>query len=164
MSQVVSVLGSRKYDSLDQLKDTVIVDELTMDNISESRLGMPPGTAVSRTNGQTSVIIYIMKEAEANTVTTANAVIDELEDIRPDLQGEVQMFTVLDQSEYIERSIGDLARNALIGFVLAAVVVFFFLMAFRASIVTAISIPLSLLIGFLVMRFLGITINLLTLQ
>ena len=164
MSQVIGVLGSREYDNLDQLRGAVITEGIILDNIAETKLGMPPGTAISRTNGQTSVIIYVMKTAEANTVTTANAVIDELQDIKAELQGEVQMFTVLDQSEYIERSIGDLARNALIGFVLAAIVVFFFLMAFRASIVTAISIPLSLLLGFLVMRFLGITINLLTLS
>ena len=164
MSQVIGVLGSREYDNLDQLRGTVMAGGTTLDNIAETRLGIPPGTAISRTNGQTSVIIYVMKTAEANTVTTANAVIDEMEDIKAELQGEVQMFTVLDQSEFIERSIGDLGRNALIGFVLAAIVVFFFLMAFRASIVTAISIPLSLLLGFLVMRFLGITINLLTLS
>lgn len=164
MSQVIGVMASREYDNLDQLRDVVIADGTILGNIAETKLGMPPGTAISRTNGQTSVIIYVMKTAEANTVTTANAVIEELEDIKTELHGEVQMFTVLDQSEYIERSIGDLSRNALIGFVLAAIVVFFFLMAFRASIVTAISIPLSLLLGFLVMRFLGITINLLTLS
>jgi HAE1 family hydrophobic/amphiphilic exporter-1 len=164
MLQVIGVLGSQEYGNLGELKSTVIAEGTTLDNIGETRLGMPPGTAISRTNGQTSVIIYVMKEAEANTVTTANAVVDEIEEIKAELQGKVQMFTVLDQSEFIERSIGDLGRNALIGFILAAIVVFFFLMAFRASIVTAISIPLSLLLGFLVMRFLGITINLLTLS
>jgi HAE1 family hydrophobic/amphiphilic exporter-1 len=164
MSQVVGILGSREYSTLEQLESTVLAEGTTLDDIAETGLGMPPGTAVSRTNGQTSVIIYVMKEADANTVTTANAVADELEDIKAELQGDVQIVTVLDQSQFIERSIGDLARNALIGFILAAIVVFFFLMAFRASIVTAISIPLSLLLGFLVMRFLGITINLLTLS
>ena len=72
---------------------------------------------------------------------------DELESIGSDLGQDIRLVTVLDQSNYIENSIGDLVRNAVIGFVLAVVVVFFFLMAFRASMVTAISIPLSLLIG-----------------
>lgn len=164
MSQVISVLGAREYDTLDTLEGSIIAGGITLDSIAETRLGMPPGTAVSRTNGETSVVIYVFKEADANTVTVANAVIAELEAIQTELQGEVEMVTVLDQSEYIKRSIGDLGRNALIGFILAAIVVFFFLTAFRASIVTAISIPLSLLLGFLVMRFLGITINLLTLS
>jgi HAE1 family hydrophobic/amphiphilic exporter-1 len=70
----------------------------------------------------------------------------------------------MDQYDYIEASVADLTNNALIGSALAIVVAFLFLMAFRASLVTAISIPLSLLIGFLVMRFTSITINVLTLS
>jgi HAE1 family hydrophobic/amphiphilic exporter-1 len=165
MSQVAAVLATREYDSINQLEnDRLDIDSLKLSDVAEVKLGLPPGTAVSRTNGQTSVSVSIMKEAEANTVTVANAVVDEIESIGTTLGNDVGIVIVLDQSEYIETSIGDLTRNALIGFVLAVIVVFFFLMAFRASIVTAISIPLSLLIGFLVMRFLGITINLLTLS
>jgi len=165
MSQVAAIIAGKEYGSLNQLENaTLETDTLKLSDIAEVNLGMPPGTAVSRANGQTSVSVIVMKEAEANTVTVANAVIKELESIETTLGNDVRLITVMDQSEYIETSIGDLARNALIGFVLAVIVVFFFLMAFRASIVTAISIPLSLLVGFLVMRFLGITINLLTLS
>jgi HAE1 family hydrophobic/amphiphilic exporter-1 len=165
MSQIAAILASKEYSSLNQLENAFLeTDTLKLSDIAEVNLGLPPGTAVSRTNGQTSVTISVMKEAEANTVTVANAVIDKLESIETTLGNDVRLITVMDQSEYIETSIGDLTRNALIGFVLAVIVVFFFLMAFRASLVTAISIPLSLLVGFLAMRFLGITINLLTLS
>ena len=165
MSQVAAILAGKEYGSLNQLENaTFETDTLKLSDIAEVNLGMPPGTSVSRANGQTSVTVSVMKEAEANTVTVANAVIDELESIETTLGNNVRLITVMDQSEYIETSIGDLARNALIGFVLAVIVVFFFLMAFRASLVTAISIPLSLLVSFLAMRFLGITINLLTLS
>ncbi len=164
MSQVAAILGTQEYQSLDNLTNLVISPENRLGDIADIKLGLPSGTTVSRTNGQTSVTITVTKESEANTVKVANAVIEKLDEIKPDLQNDVQLVTVLDQSEYIENSIGDLVRNAVIGFVLAVIVVFLFLMAFRASMVTAISIPLSLLIGFLVMRFLGITINLLTLS
>ena len=165
MFQVAAILAGKEYGSLNQLESaTLETDTLKLSDIAEIDLGLPPGTAVSHTNGQTSVIVSVMKEAEANTVIVANAVIDELESIEMTLGNDVRLITVMDQSEYIETSIGDLTRNALIGFVLAAIVVFLFLMAFRASLVTAISIPLSLLVGFLAMRFLGITINLLTLS
>ena len=165
ISQVAAIIAGKEYSSLNQLENaTLETDTLKLSDIAEVNLGMPPGTSVSRANGQTSVTVSVMKEAEANTVTVANAVIDELESIETTLGNNVRLITVMDQSEYIETSIGDLARNALIGFVLAVIVVFFFLMAFRASLVTAISIPLSLLVSFLAMRFLGITINLLTLS
>ena len=70
----------------------------------------------------------------------------------------------MDQSDFIEASIGSLVQKALVGGALAVVVVFLFLMAVRASLVTAISIPISMLLGFLAMRVSGITINILTLS
>ncbi|MBN2074591.1 MAG: efflux RND transporter permease subunit [Dehalococcoidales bacterium] len=164
MSQVAAIVGGNQYQSMENLNNLLINQDTRLGDIAEVMLGLPTGTTVSRTNGQTSVTISVTKENDANTVKVANAIIDKLNELEPDLQNGVQLVTVLDQSEYIENSIGDLVRNAVIGFALAVIVVFIFLMAFRASMVTAISIPLSLLIGFLVMRFLGITINLLTLS
>ncbi|MFC1946853.1 efflux RND transporter permease subunit [Chloroflexota bacterium] len=164
MSQLAAIVGMNQYQSMDSLKSLEINPDTNLGDISDIELGLPSGTTISRINGQTSVTISVTKESQANTVKVANAVIDKLNELKPSLQDGVQLVTVLDQSEYIENSIGDLVRNALIGFVLAVIVVFVFLMAFRASMVTAISIPLSLLIGFLAMRFLGITINLLTLS
>ena len=105
-----------------------------------------------------------MKETQANIVTTANGVLDKVAEIAVNLPQGLEFVTVLDQSEYIESSIFSLTKSALIGGALAIVIVFLFLMAFRASLITAISIPLSLLISFLVMRFTNITINILTLS
>jgi HAE1 family hydrophobic/amphiphilic exporter-1 len=164
MSQVAALLGTNQFQSMDNLKSLEMNTGTSLGDVAEIELGLPSGTTISRTNGQTSVSISVTKDTKANTVDVANAVIEKIDDMKPNLKNDVQLVTVLDQSEYIENSIGDLVRNALIGFALAVVVVFIFLMAFRASLVTAISIPLSLLIGFLVMRFLGITINLLTLS
>ncbi len=123
---------------------------------------------VTRTNGQPSLGIMVFKDPEANTVDTANAVVNEAGKINEELAaqfgGSPELLTTFDQSEYIERGISDLTRDALIGGALAILVIFLFLMTWRASFVTAISIPLSILIGFLIMYFWGITINLLTLS
>ncbi len=165
VAQVAAVLAARQYNSLDEIKNTAMgTDALTLKDVAEVRLGPPQGTALSRTNGKSSVSIMVMKDAEANTVEVANAVVAEAERVKGTLGDKVELLTVLDQSEYIESSIGDLVRNALIGFVLAAIVVFLFLMAFRASLVTALSIPLSIIIALLVMRGIGVTLNILTLS
>lgn len=165
ISQVAGVLAAQQYDSLSQVEETAIgVDTLVLKDIAEINMGPSPGTAIVRTNGNPSVSISVMKDAEANTVSVANAVTEEIERIKASLGDEVEVVTILDQSEFIETSISELLREASIGAVLAIVVVFLFLMAFRASLVTAISIPLSILIGFLVMRSFGITINILTLS
>jgi len=178
-AQVAAIIASRQYTSLEEIEDTPLLPPVPtppasvpgqppttprVGDIATVNLGLAPGTAISRTNGEPSVTIMVMKEPEANTVTVANAAIDEAYRAEEDLGGSVQLFTILDQSEYIEDSINDLIREAVIGGVLAIVVIYLFLMAFRASLVTAISIPVSLFIGFMLMRFFGITINILTLS
>jgi HAE1 family hydrophobic/amphiphilic exporter-1 len=165
VAQVAAILATQEYSSLGEIENTAMgTDALMLKDVAEVRLGPPPGTALSRTNGKPSVSIMVFKDAEANTVEVANAVVAEVEKVKGTLGNKVELITVLDQSEYIEASIGDLVRNALIGFVLAAIVVFLFLMAFRASLVTALSIPLSIIFAMLVMRYVGITINILTLS
>jgi HAE1 family hydrophobic/amphiphilic exporter-1 len=124
------------------------------------------GDVYIRTNGEDSLSISAFKKPDANTVDVANAVVDKAGEINGKLSagGSPQLLTVFDQSEYIERGISDLTRSGLIGAALAIIVIFLLLMAWRASLITAISIPLSILIGFLIMYLAGITINLLTLS
>ena len=165
VAQLAAILATQEYNSLGEIENTAMgTDALMLKDVAEVKLGPPPGTALSRTNGKPSVSIMVLKDPEANTVEVANAVVAEAEKVKGTLGDKVELLTVFDQSEYIEDSIGDLARNALIGFVLAAIVVFLFLMAFRASLVTALSIPLSIIIALLVMRGVGITVNILTLS
>ncbi len=165
MSRVAGVLATQEYNSLNQIENTIVgTGDVLLRDVAGVDLGPPPGTAISRTNGNPSVSIMVMKDAEANTVSVANAVIDEAGKIKATLGDGVELLTVMDQSEYIESSVVQLAQMAIMGGVLAILVIFLFLMAFRASLVTAVSIPLSILTGFLVMRGFGITINLLTLS
>jgi HAE1 family hydrophobic/amphiphilic exporter-1 len=105
-----------------------------------------------------------MKTESANTVETADAINAKIAELQGELGDGVTVSTVFDQSDFINASITQLWEKAIIGGVLAILVVFFFLWAVRASLITAISIPLSLFIGFLCMRLTGITINLLTLS
>jgi HAE1 family hydrophobic/amphiphilic exporter-1 len=165
ISQMAGLLAMGSFNSLDQVGDTPVgISGLTLSDISEIEKGPAPGTAITRTNGNPSVGISIMKEAEANTVSVANSVMDEVNDIKASLGVDVSVVTIFDQSEFIEISISELLREAVIGGALAIIVVFLFLMAFRASLVTAISIPLSILVGFLLMSSFGFTINILTLS
>ena len=165
MSQVATILAAVEYSSLSEIENTALgTDAVVLSDVAGVNLGPPPETALTRINGKPSVSINVYKDKKANTVSTANAVMAEAEKIEATLGDDVELITVFDQSELIERSVSGLTRNAMIGGILAIIVVFLFLMAFRASLVTAISIPLSLFIGFLLMYAFGITINLLTLS
>jgi HAE1 family hydrophobic/amphiphilic exporter-1 len=164
MSQIIGLLASQ-YDSLDAIENASMgVDSVVLKDIADVGQGPPPSSVVTRTNGKPSLGILVMKEDEANTVDVANALAAKVEELKTGLASGVELFPVFDQSDFIESSINELWEKALVGGALAIVIVFLFLMAVRASLVTAISIPLSILTGFLVMRAFGITINLLTLS
>ena len=162
--QITSLLDGQ-YDSLEAIKNAPMgVGNIVLGNIASVEPGPSPNTVIARTNGESSVTINVMKYADANTVDTANAVMEKARDIEAGLNGDITVVPLLDQSEFIEDSVNQLLQMAILGFILAIVVVFFFLRAFRASLVTSLSIPVSVLIGFLVMYFSNITINLLTLS
>jgi len=163
MSQIVALLAPEST-SLSEIENTPIgTDGVVLGDIAEVDQGPAPGTVVTRTNGKPSLTITVMKKADANTVDVAHAVLDKAKEINGNLGNGIKLDTTYSQSDFIERSINDLRDKALIGGALAIVVVFLFLTAVRASLVTAISIPLSLLVGFLAMRAFGITINIATL-
>lgn len=163
-AQLAAVLGSGQYNSLEELRAAVLGPGLTLGDISTVKLGATPGTTVTTTNGEPSIGIMITKEPGANTVEVANAVMAEVESIAAGLSSDLSVSPIFDQSEFIEQSISDLYREAIVGAILAVLAIFVFLRVFRASLITAISIPLSVLAGFLLMYAAGITINLLTLS
>lgn len=168
MSQIVYALTNKgQYSSLQDIGDTPINANTLLKDVAKIDIGPAPGTAVTRTNGRNSVGITVMKKPEANTVSVANAVVDKAGEIERSLVQDghnLEFQTVFDQSNYIESSINDLTREAIVGGVLAVLVILLFLMTIRGSLVVAISIPLSILIGFMVMWAWGITINILTLS
>ena len=160
-----------EYGSLGDIENAAMgVDAVVLGDVAGVVQEPAPGTRITRTNGLPSVGIAVMKAPETNTVEVANALVAKAEEIEEELQGglgdevELELTPVFDQSEFIEESIADLTLMALIGGALAIVIVFVFLAAFRASLVTAMSIPFSIIIGFLAMYFSDITINLLTLS
>ena len=172
MYQIFGLLSlGHDYGSLGDIENVAMgVDDVVLGNVADVVQGPAPGTRITRTNGLPSVGIAVMRAPEANTVEVANAVVARAEEIEEELQRsygdevKLELSPVFDQSEFIEESIADLTLMALIGGALAIVIVFLFLAAFRASLVTAMSIPFSIVIGFLAMYFSGITINLLTLS
>ncbi|HEY7349682.1 MAG TPA: efflux RND transporter permease subunit [Ktedonobacterales bacterium] len=118
---------------------------------------------ISRTNGIPSIGINITKAQNANTVTVATAVNSKLDDLKAKLPKGVNIVTLQDQSTFITQSINGLVREGLLGAGFAVLVIFFFLLNIRSTLVTAISIPCSLLVAFIILYAANISLNVLTL-
>lgn len=117
---------------------------------------------ISRTNGKEAIGLQIVKASDANTVTVANGVKEELTDFEKDIKGLDVNFT-FDQAEPIEESVSTMLSKAVFGAVFAVIIILLFLRNIRSTLISVLSIPLSLLIGILLLKQLDITLNMMTL-
>lgn len=139
---------------------------VTLGDISTIEVNDAPGSGMSLMNGEESISLDIYMSQGANTVDTAAAARDQLDDINEQISvggTEVNADVIMDQSIYIEDSISTLVKEAVLGAVFAVLVILAFLLSVRSTLVTAISIPLSMLVAFLLLWWQGISLNIMTL-
>ncbi|UCR88468.1 efflux RND transporter permease subunit [Mycetocola spongiae] len=136
---------------------------VTLGSLATVVQGNDPTTSISRVDGKDAITIAVTKTPDANTVAVSQAVRDLLPQIEKNLGSGVSLTVVFDQAPFIEQSIEALSTEGLLGLVFAVLVILLFLMDVRATLVTAISIPTSVLITFIGLQVSGYTLNILTL-
>jgi HAE1 family hydrophobic/amphiphilic exporter-1 len=134
-----------------------------IDQLGTVQVASVPADTITRTNGKLSVGLQIIKGPNANTVTVANEVWTALPGIESSIGHDIHFDSISDQATPITQAIGDILREGLAGAVFAVLVIFVFLRSARATVVAAISIPLSLLVALIALWWQGITLNILTL-
>lgn len=122
-----------------------------------------PATSITRTNGVETLSLSLTKTPEGDTVRISHAVQDLIGELQTELGSNAKITTVFDQAPFIEKSIKDLTTEGFLGLGFAVLVILVFLMSLRSTLVTAISIPLSLLVTFIGLQAFGYSLNLLTL-
>ncbi|MFB9308461.1 HAE1 family hydrophobic/amphiphilic exporter-1 [Agromyces hippuratus] len=145
---------------------TSVPASITIADVASVELTDNPVSSISRVNGEPALTISVTKLPAANTVEVSNAVTALLPDLESSLDttNPGATFTVVfDQAPYIEQSIESLATEGMLGLLFAVIVILVFLMSVRATLVTAISIPTSVLITFIGLQAADYTLNILTL-
>ncbi|PZF57805.1 AcrB/AcrD/AcrF family protein [Curtobacterium sp. MCSS17_008] len=132
-------------------------------DVATVRIEESPRTSISRVDGKTALTVAITKTQEANTVDVSETVKDALPGIEAKVAGDPQFTVVFDQAPYIQQSIDSLAEEGLLGLGFAVVVILVFLLSWRSTLVTAISIPTSVLLAAIGMQAAGYTLNIITL-
>jgi len=120
-------------------------------------------TTVVTADGAEAVLINIVRQPDANTVTVAEGIRQELARLKPSLPSGTRVGVFYDQSVLIGEAVSSVRDAVLIGAALAVFVLLLFLGNLRATLVTAAIIPATVLITFLLMRLAGLTLNLMTL-
>ena len=136
---------------------------VTIGDIAEVTYEDAPVTTIARTNGQESLAVSIVKTPDGNSVAVSSGVQKLIPDLEEALGGGVTVTTIFDQAPFIEKSIKDLTTEGLLGLTFAVLIILVFLLSFKSTIITAISIPTSVLITFIGLSFADYSLNLLTL-
>lgn len=166
--QAVSVDG--KVKSIDELKDLLIpVTPSATQPSPFVRLGdiatievEGKVQSVSRTNGKDAIAIQIVKSQDANTVTVVNAVKDLIKDEEKRIDG-LKIDISLDQGAPIEDSVFTMIEKAVFGGAIAVLIILLFLRDFKSTIISIISIPVSVFMALLLLNWMDITLNIMTL-
>ncbi|MFC4591527.1 efflux RND transporter permease subunit [Sphaerisporangium corydalis] len=120
-------------------------------------------TTITRTDGKASLGMSVTMTPDGNAVQISHDVRGKIAELTRALGDASEITVVFDQAPYVERSIEDLSTEGLLGLVFAVIVILLFLLSLRSTIVTAVSIPLSVVIALIALWVGDYSLNLLTL-
>lgn len=162
----VTLRAPAQYESVSELEDTVILMRegaaIKIRDVADVRDTYEKVTRIIRIDGEEGVRIAIRKQSNANTVEVAEQILSIIDEINEEFP-QINVVPVINQGNYIQRSIENVAKSVLYGGGLAVLILLFFLRNLRSTLVIAVSIPISIISTFSLIYFGGMTINLMTL-
>ncbi|WP_328370777.1 efflux RND transporter permease subunit [Micromonospora zamorensis] len=150
--------------TLDDLRGIVVspgARPVRLADVASVEQQLAPATAITRTNGKDSLGIAVTAAPDGNAVQISHDIRDRLDDLK-DASG-AELTVVFDQAPFVEKSIESLTTEGLLGLVMAVIVILVFLLSVRSTVVTAVSIPLSVLVALIALWIGDYSLNLLTL-
>ncbi len=165
-SQELLVRTLNQFDSVEALANVIVYHQdgrqVRLKDVAQVRDSFAERTDISRVDGEDAVEIALYKEGDANAVQVARAVHAKLAQLAE--RSDARDITVLyDQSRFIQGAIDEVTSAALIGAVLAMLVIYLFLRDIRPTLIISLSIPISVVATFNLMYFAGISLNLMSL-
>jgi len=156
-----------EFTSVDEIAHTIVREEdgrkVILADLGRVERGYMEREIITRFNGEEVVEVAIYKEGDANTVEVADAVKRRLGVLKQQLPEGVETNILYDQSRFIKQSIAEVRSNALLGGILAILVLYVFLRNGRSTFIIGLSIPISIMFTFVMMRQLGVSLNLMSL-
>ncbi len=158
-----------QFQSVDEIQQIVIRNEagrrIVLGDIAKVWRGAKERTVIARLNGEDAVELAVYKEGDANTVKVAKSVASELKWLKESkvIPEGTEYEVVFNQAEFIEQSVGNVLSSAVLGGLLATLVLFLFLRDLRSTITIGFSIPISIMATFALMYQTDITLNIMSL-
>lgn len=131
-----------------------------IEDVAETRIGSPVKIGDGSIKGKPAVIMTVQKQPSTNTLELTAKIDAALADLQATLPPDVKIDTeIFRQADFINASISNIQKTLLEGSVFVVIILFLFLMNWRATIISLLAIPISLIVAILTLKWLGFTIN-----
>jgi CzcA family heavy metal efflux pump len=164
---ILGLVGAQVHDDqeLSQLvvKTTQSGAPVRVADVAKVEKAVMPAYTVVTANGKQAVLLNITRQPDSNTVAVADAVSNEIAQLRQKLPPGVKLEPYYDQSQLVRESIASVRDAILIGLVLACAILFLFLRDWRSSLIAGLVIPVTIAVTFVFLKMIGESFNLMTL-
>ncbi len=161
------IRGIGRIESLEDLQKSVVTSRngtpILLEDVAEVKIGAALKRGDGSVNGQSAVVVVVNKQPLADTPTVTKAVEEAIAELQPSLPPDVNVMVTFRQSDFIDASIENVRNSLRDGIIIVSIILFLFLMNWRTAVITLSAIPLSLIIGLMVMNLFGQAINTMTL-
>ncbi|MEV6169753.1 efflux RND transporter permease subunit [Streptomyces sp. NPDC051954] len=156
------------FTSLKQIQDLMVTgeaggDPVRLADVATVEQEQAGADSITRTDGKPSLAVSVTMDQDGSAVAISNAVEDKLADMRKDLGTGSTITVVSDQGPAVSKSISGLTTEGGLGLLFAVLVILVFLASIRSTLVTAVSIPLSVVLALIVLWTRDLSLNMLTL-
>ncbi|MFD5015766.1 efflux RND transporter permease subunit [Streptomyces chartreusis] len=157
------------FTSIQQIEDLMVSGEpgsgkpVRLGSVASVKQEQAPADSITRTDGKPSLAVAVTMDRDGSAVAISDAVEDKLPEIRKDLGSDATVTVVSDQGPAVKKSIDGLTTEGALGLLFAVLIILVFLASIRSTLVTAVSIPLSVVLALIVLWTRDLSLNMLTL-
>lgn len=158
------IKGIGRTNSVDELGKTVIKridgNPIKIEDVAEIKIGAAPKIGDGSLKGEPAVIMTVMKQPATNTLELTDKIDEAVADMQKNLPSDVHINTqIFRQADFINASISNIQKVLLEGTAFVIIILILFLMNWRATAISLVAIPISLIVAILTLKWLGFTIN-----
>jgi cobalt-zinc-cadmium resistance protein CzcA len=158
------IRGAGLYKSLDDIKNTAITSTVTIDDIAVVKEGKAIRFGAVSIDGKEAVMGMVLQRTATNAAKVVEALKKKIDTINSALPDGVIIEPIYDRTQITHKAIKTMSNALLSGIILVTIILFLFLFELRSAFIVILSLPISLLIAFLLMRYFGISANLMSLS
>ena len=162
------IRGAGLYQNLDDIRNTVIrtkdAKAVTIQDVATVQVGRAPRFGAVSVDGKERVFGMVLQRSGTNAAKVVQLIKEKMPLLEAALPNGVSIEIIYDRSEITQKAVNTMTSALLTGSILVAIILFLFLFELRSAFIVILSLPISLLIAFLMMQWYGISANLMSLS